>query len=172
MQTANHKQPKSAMNCPHCQSRLLWSEDRGAHCDGCDDFDESSLAVPIGKAGKTHRGFPLVEFSDAYGHGCSLICSSMVGDCEDSLERPGSSYLWIGIDRYQANPQILTEDRGWVKYPIPKEVSLCTQMHVNRDQVRGLIARLQQWLDTGTFEDGAPPSPSEQTDAYTDGPCL
>ena len=27
------------MQCPHCHSDLLWSEDRGAHCDGCDDFD-------------------------------------------------------------------------------------------------------------------------------------
>lgn len=25
--------------CPHCKSGLLWSEDRGPHCDGCDDFD-------------------------------------------------------------------------------------------------------------------------------------
>lgn len=36
------------MNCPHCQSTLLWSEDRGAHCDGCDQFDESSLAPVAG----------------------------------------------------------------------------------------------------------------------------
>lgn len=26
--------------CPHCGSDLLWSDDRGIHCDGCDDFDE------------------------------------------------------------------------------------------------------------------------------------
>ena len=33
------------MKCPHCESGLLWSEDRGAHCDGCDDFDpEKDLA--------------------------------------------------------------------------------------------------------------------------------
>lgn len=31
--------PGSASVCPHCKSGLLWSEDRGAHCDGCDDFD-------------------------------------------------------------------------------------------------------------------------------------
>lgn len=28
-----------SMPCPHCGHTLLWSEDRGAHCDGCDDFD-------------------------------------------------------------------------------------------------------------------------------------
>ena len=35
-------QPERAGNkipCPHCGSTILWSEDRGAHCDGCDDFD-------------------------------------------------------------------------------------------------------------------------------------
>jgi hypothetical protein len=32
------------MKCPHCKSELLWSEDRGPHCDGCDCFDfESDL---------------------------------------------------------------------------------------------------------------------------------
>jgi hypothetical protein len=30
------------MRCPHCNSGLLWSEDRGSHCDGCDDFDPES----------------------------------------------------------------------------------------------------------------------------------
>ena len=38
------------MNCPHCNSILLFSEDRGAHCDGCDDFDPSSLVSSTGSA--------------------------------------------------------------------------------------------------------------------------
>jgi len=29
--------------CKHCGSDLLWSEDRGAHCDGCDEFDTEDL---------------------------------------------------------------------------------------------------------------------------------
>lgn len=33
-----HLEPKKP-KCPHCGSGLLWSEDRGAHCDGCDDFN-------------------------------------------------------------------------------------------------------------------------------------
>lgn len=37
--------------CPHCGSDLLWSEDRGAHCDGCDDFDpEADLPNATGSA--------------------------------------------------------------------------------------------------------------------------
>jgi endogenous inhibitor of DNA gyrase (YacG/DUF329 family) len=48
------------IKCPHCQSTILWSEDRGAHCDGCDDFDpEADLpeARPIpspGTEGDSH----------------------------------------------------------------------------------------------------------------------
>lgn len=34
-----HLPSSGEADCPHCKSRLLWSEDRGAHCDGCDDFN-------------------------------------------------------------------------------------------------------------------------------------
>lgn len=27
------------MKCPHCGSPLLWSDDRGDHCDGCDEYE-------------------------------------------------------------------------------------------------------------------------------------
>lgn len=39
------KQPQP-MQCPHCGSGLLWSEDRGAHCDGCDDFNPETDLPP------------------------------------------------------------------------------------------------------------------------------
>jgi uncharacterized protein YodC (DUF2158 family) len=29
-----------ARSCQFCGSTLLWSEERGAHCDGCDEYDE------------------------------------------------------------------------------------------------------------------------------------
>jgi len=32
----------TSIQCPHCGSGLLWSEDRGAHGDGCDDFNEET----------------------------------------------------------------------------------------------------------------------------------
>jgi len=32
--------PKSEKVCQFCGSELLFSGDRGAHCDGCDDYDE------------------------------------------------------------------------------------------------------------------------------------
>ena len=35
------------IKCPHCGDTLLWSDDRGAHCDGCDAFDpERDLPPP------------------------------------------------------------------------------------------------------------------------------
>lgn len=43
------------MKCPHCQSTLLWSEDRGAHCDGCDEFTETSLEQQPAQPMKTEE---------------------------------------------------------------------------------------------------------------------
>lgn len=37
---------KAIKPCPHCGSELLFSEDRGLHCDGCDDLtvaDEKAI---------------------------------------------------------------------------------------------------------------------------------
>ena len=43
------------------------------------------------------------------------------------------------------------EVSGWMPYPVPDDVFINTRMHLNEAQVRGLIARLQTWLDTGAF---------------------
>ena len=79
----------------------------------------------LGKDSKTGRGFSVVDFVDANGQECSVQQSSAVGDYEDSVGRPGTSFVWLGVG----------EDR----------------MHIDREQVRGLIDRLQCWLDTGCF---------------------
>lgn len=111
------------------------------------------------KNAPTSRGFGRIEFDDAYGHGCSLQQSSAIDmDSEDGLDRPGSSYVWLGLN--DANPQVLCSqaesmglkrerDVGWQPYPIPDDVNLWTRMHLSRDNVRDLIGRLQHWLDTG-----------------------
>ena len=44
--------------------------------------------------------------------------SSAIGGYRDSLDKPGSSYLWVGEDH-----------------------------HLNRKEVSGLIKRLQFWVD-------------------------
>lgn len=48
------------IRCPHCQSIVLWSEDRGAHCDGCDDFDPETDLPPT--------TFPPTQQPEQYNH--------------------------------------------------------------------------------------------------------
>jgi hypothetical protein len=110
----------------------------------------------LGKFEKTARGFDNVEFKDANGADCSVQASSAIGDYEDSFDKPGSSYLWLGVN--DADPKIMASDaktlgietkatHGWINYEIPSEVSLNTRMHLNREQVSGLVEELQYWLD-------------------------
>lgn len=44
---SQHAKAKEAQSthCPHCGDQLLWSESRGAHCDGCDEYDEEAQGV-------------------------------------------------------------------------------------------------------------------------------
>lgn len=102
----------------------------------------------IGEVKSTPRGFTVVAFQDSYGANCSIQESSAIGDYSDSFDRPGSSYIWLGLD--DADPKI-SAATGWIDYPIPNDVLLSTRMHLNREQVKSLIERLNQWLDSGDF---------------------
>lgn len=115
----------------------------------------------LGVSERGPRGFPIVGFTDAYGHKSSIQASSAIGDYEDSFDRPGSSYIWLGLDDVKAQVMAVnaakvgvttTETNGWVDYPIPEDVSIWTRMHLNREQVAGLIVRLHQWLAQGNFD--------------------
>lgn len=94
------------------------------------------------KKGVTHRGFGLIEFNDLYGVECSVQKSSLATD----------NAIWIGVD--DANPQIMASKlreggTGWVKYPIPEDVSLNTRMHLSQEQVRALLPILTTFAETG-----------------------
>jgi hypothetical protein len=94
------------------------------------------------KKGNTHRGFAIVEFTDLYGAECSIQKSSLATD----------DAIWIGVD--DANPQIMASKvieggTGWVKYPIPKDVSLNTRMHLSQAQVKELLPILKVFAETG-----------------------
>ena len=119
----------------------------------------------LGAYKKTGRGFAVVEFRYAYGYKCSLQQSSAIGDDDDAIGNPGSSFVWLGV--IDPQPQVMKsqakalglslppgEVSGWMPYPIPKEVQLSTRMHLNREQVKGLVERLQQWLATGELKGG------------------
>lgn len=124
---------------------------------------------PLAKVAKTERGFQTVTFEDDYGVPCSIQQSSVIGKYEDSFKRPGTSALWVGCD--EADPRVLAskaaslgvkteETTGWVPFPLSKEVLLNTHMHLNREQVAGLIVHLQAWLDTGSLK--TPPKRTEK----------
>lgn len=56
--------------------------------------------------------------------------SSAIGNYEDAMGKPGSSYLWIG-----------------------------SKFHLDREQVAELVEYLNGWLDTGRLPESIPPSP-------------
>lgn len=113
---------------------------------------------------KTNRGFALGEFVDRYGAKCSIQKSSLATeDC-----------IWLGVD--EVEPQIMARDamalgrsdllnppsdperhNGWVKYPIPEEVSLNARMHLTREMVAELLPQLQNFVKTGYLK--APSKP-------------
>lgn len=79
------------------------------------------------KAEKTGRGFVVVtheKYQNNPGEMTVLVQeSSAIGDYENSFERPGSSYLWVGQDH-----------------------------HLNREEVAELVSRMQHWLKTGRLK--------------------
>lgn len=110
----------------------------------------------LGTLEKTNRGFEIINFRDCYGKECSIQQSSLA-----HYEKPGTSAIWLGISNPE--PKILhgdakkfgivtSETSGWVPYPIPEEVLLCTRMHLDRDQVKALISNLKSWLKKDTFQ--------------------
>lgn len=69
---------------------------------------------------------PFSIFGDANSETCSIGQSSAIGDYDDALQRPGTSFLWLGIDRYK-------------------------RMHLSREHVAELVALMQYWLTHGTL---------------------
>lgn len=90
----------------------------------------------------TNRGFALIEFTDLYGVKCSLQKSSLATD----------NAVWLGVD--DADPKIMASKTqiggtGWITYPLPKDVSLTTRMHLDREQAKQLVAALKVFIETG-----------------------
>lgn len=119
--------------------------------------NDNREAKTFGEFKITERGFGLIEFEDATGLKCSLQQSSAIaiGNNEDV-------WVWLGIDNVK--PMVMKseakklglelppdESSCWMPYPIPEIVHIPTRMHLNREQVKGLVERLQQWLSTGEF---------------------
>jgi hypothetical protein len=101
----------------------------------------------------TCRGFMLGEFEDANGEKCSIQKSSAC--CREEAE---GEYIWLGNNN--ANPMVLasdahalgistTETTGWIPYPVPKQVSMKTRMHLSQRQVKELLPLLNYFAKTG-----------------------
>lgn len=74
---------------------------------------------------KTPRGFEIIRYGDSYlpDNNPRLVQqSSAIGNYEDSMGRPGSSFLWIGEHK------------------------------LDREDVAELVEHLQAWLKTGSLE--------------------
>lgn len=113
------------------------------------------MTKPLGTVRRTTRGFEIIEFKDRSGNECSLQVSSIA-----DFEKPGISAVWIGSA--DPAPKILASKahllgvksratEGWIDYPIPPDVSICTRAHLHRDHVKALIAHLQNWLKNDTL---------------------
>ena len=117
------------------------------------------------KTSSLTRGFRLVQFNDYNGASCSIQESSACpvenedGSCDNPL-----GWVWLGID--DGNPQIMVSDarkmglpvpegqtNGWCPYFIPEQVMINTRMHLNEAQVRGIVKKLNNWLDNGRIHD-------------------
>lgn len=74
---------------------------------------------------RTNRGFELIIHPTYLTQSEMRLvgASSAVGDNEDSMDRPGSSYLWIAENH-----------------------------HLNREEVAELVGHLSAWVATGSLE--------------------
>ncbi len=82
----------------------------------------------LGKVKSTARGFGIIEFKDRYGEPCSLQVSSSV---EPSV--------WLGCDNNAPKDPCTGKE-------------LSPRMHLSLGQVKALVAHLNRWVETGSFE--------------------
>ncbi len=76
----------------------------------------------LGTMSRTSRGFQLVEFLDRYEQPCELQQSSLA----DYVD-PEVSAVWLGLAGQD-------------------------QMHLDLEQVKGLITLLSTWVSAGSFQ--------------------
>lgn len=102
---------------------------------------------------RTERGFQIVKFKDANGVECSLQQSSAISLArEGAMESPGSSFIWLGCDKADPKEFVPFGEPSWRPVEMPATYVANTRMHLNTEQVKMLIASLESWLETGTFD--------------------
>lgn len=88
---------------------------------------------------KTKRGFEKGKFTDLYGEKCSIQKSSLATD----------DAIWLGID----DPKLTVFENDqmgkYLEVDMPKNFSVNSRMHLNREQVQELLPILQKFVETG-----------------------
>ena len=90
--------------------------------------------TPLGIIEFTRRNFRMIRFRDRYDIPCSLQQSSIA-----DYEPPGSSAVWLGVDRQKEQHDGIFDEANQ------------TRMHLDLGQVKALIAVLEMWVQTGDF---------------------
>lgn len=123
-------------------------------------MNTNSTRAPLGKPSASDDGLATLRFTDSLGAAAHVSASPLVTHADSEFRTYGRDFLRLGIDCVV--PKILARDAlalgiesavdvGLVDYPLPPEVILEADMQLSRDQVIGLVARLQEWIDTGSF---------------------
>ena len=86
---------------------------------------------------KTSRGLVRGSFQDFNGEKCSIQESSLATEAA----------IWLGTD--DADPKVLTSERGWVSVGVPEGTQFTTRMHLSQDQVAEMLPTLQYFAETG-----------------------
>lgn len=88
----------------------------------------------------TERGFTNIRFTDRYDVECVIGESSLAS--EDAI--------WVGV--VDPDPRIMIENVGWEKINLPDNISITTQMHLTRNQVKELLPILEKFVTTGRLD--------------------
>lgn len=89
----------------------------------------------------TERGFERGEFTDLYGHQCSIQDSSLATQAA----------IWLGIN--DAAPQRCIPGQGWTDVEFPEDTLFHTRMHLSVEHAKTLVKTLQRFIDTGSIEE-------------------
>jgi hypothetical protein len=114
----------------------------------------------FGKASVVDFGFSELAFTDEQGEECAI---QTVNDITSILSKESDKSILIGLkepkcyilEKYAHMVGIQTDgkENGLVEFDLPDEVTINTSIQLSERQVRGLIVRLNQWLEDGRFSE-------------------
>ncbi|MDG1752320.1 MAG: hypothetical protein P8I03_11765 [Thalassotalea sp.] len=114
----------------------------------------------LGKVSRKEFGFSELTFTDELGENCAI---QTVNDIKHLLDesKPRSIVLGLkephcyALKEYADKIGIKSEpnEMGIVEFNLPKGININSTIRLNEEQVKGLIVRLEQWLENDDFTD-------------------